>query len=330
MSDSETEKAYGPVRPHRAARAHRFAHHAMACTWEGYFINDDPAYVQQAMQAVFDEIDRLEQELSRFIPHSDVARINALAPGQSVRVGIETMECLILAERIRLQTGGAFDVAFRGTPPDASEVVPDSQASETADTRGDAVSGLRGVIELDHAERLVTVQQGAVNVDLGALGKGYAIDQAIKTLEDWGFEEFLLHAGQSTVYARGTPPGESAWEVSLRHPEDPKKVLGQVRLRDQALSGTGRILHGPHIIDPRTGKPAHRVPGSWASAASAAESDALSTAFLVLSSHQVSEYCARHPGVAAIVCVGLEPGPEMLQYGSTLHLEQSAFGSETP
>jgi thiamine biosynthesis lipoprotein len=330
MSDSETEKAYGPARPRRVARAHRFAHHAMACAWEAYFINDDPAYAQQAMQAVFDEIDHLEQEFSRFIPHSDVARINALQAGQSVRVGIETMECLVLAERIRLQTGGAFDVAFRSTPPDASQITPDSQTRDTTDTREDAVSRLRGVIELDHAERLVTVRQGAVNVDLGALGKGYAIDQAIKTLEDWGFEEFLLHAGQSTVYARGAPPGESAWEVSLRHPQDPEKTLGRVKLRDQALSGTGRILHGPHIIDPRTGEPAHGAPGSWVSAASAAESDALSTAFLVLSPHQVSEYCARHPDVAAIVCVGLEPELEMLQFGSTLHLEQSAFGSETP
>ncbi|UCF34242.1 MAG: FAD:protein FMN transferase [Phycisphaerales bacterium] len=330
MSDSETENAYGPARPHRVARAHRFAHHAMACTWEGYFINDDPDYAQQAMQAVFDEIDRLEQEFSRFIPHSDVARINALAPGQSVRVGIETMECLILAERIRLQTGGAFDVAFRSTPRDASEAAPDSQARDTTGTRRDAVSRSRGVIELDHAERLVTVRQGAVNVDLGALGKGYAIDQAIKMLEDWGFEQYLLHAGQSTVYSRGTPPGESAWQVSLRHPQDPKKVLGQVGLRDQALSGTGRILHGPHIIDPRTGEPAHGAAGSWASAASAAESDAMSTAFLVLAPHQVGEYCARHSGVAAIVCVGLEPEPEMLQFGSTLHLEQSAFGNGIP
>jgi thiamine biosynthesis lipoprotein len=245
-------------------------------------------------------------------------------------VGIETMECLILAERIRLQTGGAFNVAFRSAPPDVSQVTPDSQARDTTSTHKDAVSRLRGVIELDHAERLVTVRQGAVNVDLGALGKGYAIDRAIETLADWGLESFLLHAGQSTVYARGTPPGESAWEILLRHPRDPKKVLGQVRLRDQALSGTGRVLHGPHIIDPRTGEPAHGAAGSWASAASAAESDALSTAFLVLSPHQVGEYCARHPGVAAIVCVALEPELELLQFGSTLHLEQSGSGSGTP
>jgi thiamine biosynthesis lipoprotein len=330
MSDSETEKAHGPARPHRVARAHRFAHQAMACTWEGYFVNDDPAYAQQAMQAVSDEIDRLEQELSRFIPSSDVARINALDPWQSVRVGIETLECLKLAERIRLQTDGAFDVAFRSAARGVSRVTADSQANDMVGTCRGGASGSRGLIELDDAHRLVTVHQEKVNVDLGALGKGYAIDRAIETLADWGLESFLLHAGQSTVYARGAPHDEPAWEVSLRHPHDPEKVLGRVKLRDQALSGTGKFLHGPHIIDPRTGASADGALGSWASCASAAESDALSTAFLVLSPNQVAEYCALHPGVAAIVCAGLKPEAEMLQYGRTLHLERGVGGSGTP
>ena len=91
---------------------HRFYHEAMATTFEVTILSEDSRYAQQAARAAFDELDRLEAELSRFIENSDISRINNLAANQPLRIGLATFECLQLSVEIYNDTNGAFDITF--------------------------------------------------------------------------------------------------------------------------------------------------------------------------------------------------------------------------
>jgi thiamine biosynthesis lipoprotein len=262
----------------------RFAHDAMACTFELYIVGADRTYARQAAQAALAEVDRLEQVLSRFVPHSDVARLNALSAGDSIRVGIETIECLQLAEQLYRETRGAFDIAFR------------SRARSRRPTRTRAALPL----VFDPSQHSVGVRRVAVKLDLGGLAKGYAVDRAVAVLREWGVSAALVHAGQSTVYALGDLPEGGGWRVDLRSPDDPTETLGRLPLCDAALSGSGQRLHGPHIVDPRTGQPAG-ARAAWAIAPTGALADGLSTAFVVMSPEEAESLCGRWRGVSAIL-----------------------------
>jgi thiamine biosynthesis lipoprotein len=276
-SDNPADEGSAPALP-----VQRFQHDAMACTFELILPGVDARY---AAQAAFDEIDRLEQLLSRFIPHSDVARINTLAAGQSVRVSPETAECLQLAAQVYTATRGAFDIAYRRRRqlPVAADGWPASP------------------LVFDPAACAVGVQVAGVDLDLGAIGKGYAVDRVVTVLREWHVPAALVHSGQSTVYAVGQSPSGDSWRVALRSPDQSAAALGFIELRDVALSGSGQLLHGGHIVDPRTGQPAERFTATWAIAPDAALSDALSTAFMLMSAEEVRGLCEHWPGVSAIL-----------------------------
>jgi thiamine biosynthesis lipoprotein len=276
----------------------RFGREAMACTFEVLLVEEDAKYAEQAALAALAEVDRLEQELSRFVPHSDVARINALQPGQTVQVGIETLECLRLAGRVYEETGGAFDITFR-----SRGVVGAPHAAAP--------------LELDPKSRSIGVGADRMQIDLGGVGKGYAIDQIVAILRDWSISAALVHCGQSTVFALGSPPGATGWSVAIRDPVKHDESLGAVQLSDAALSGSGRKLHGDHIIDPRSGQPVEDRLGAWALAPSAALSDALATAFMIMAPNEVGEYCQRRARVSGLVCAETAGGPVLSRYGKS-------------
>ena len=272
---------------------HHFEHEAMACTWGLYISGEQLKYARQAARAAFAEVDRLEQEFSRFIAHSDVARINALAPGNPLRISADVFECLTLAAWLNTDTQGAFDVTA-GTP-----------------------APLAGMprLALQQATRSVTILFDGVVVDLGGIGKGYAIDQVVTVLRDWSITAALIHSGQSTVYALSSPAGQQGWSMAIRDPADHSATLGCLRLCNDALSGSGAQLHGQHIIDPRTGRPAAGALNSWAMAPTAASADALSTAFMILSSEEVVDYCRRHTDITGLQYVQTSAGHSLHQSG---------------
>jgi thiamine biosynthesis lipoprotein len=257
----------------------RFAHDAMACTFGFALYGDDRAYLLQAARAAAAEIDRIETLLSKFRPDSDIARINAATPDVPVQISPDTLACLQLADTLYAQTGGAFDIAF------ASEPTP-------ADTPH---------LICDPAQLAVATTHTGVTLDLGGLGKGYALDRALDILSEWQIPAARVDSGQSTVRTLGPPPGDAPWQVAVRDPAQPERPLGHVRLNDRALSGSGQTLHDHHIRDPRDGTSATRWAATWALAPTAAEADALSTACMLLPSQEATRLCHAAPGRSAIL-----------------------------
>jgi FAD:protein FMN transferase len=258
--------------------APRFQHEAMATFWELILPGADPAYARQAAQAAFRELDRLEGELSRFIEHSVISRANRLPPGGTLTVPPDVLACLLLAAEISVATGRAFDPAFRSTrPPDLPEDLPP--------------------YFLDPSTHRLTSRAERLELDLGAVGKGYALDCLADLLREWGFTAAHLNAGGSSVLAFGDETAAGGgWSAGLVDGEG-RRV--PVTLRDASLSGSGTEEQGEHLVDPRTGRPAGVHARAWALAPSAAQADALSTAFFVLAEPRIREVCAAHPGIGA-------------------------------
>ena len=261
----------------------------MATVFEVHAAHPDKQYAAQAAQAAFDLADRLERDLSRFLPNSDIARINDLAAGESTRVSPSTLECLVIARHAFTLTGGVFDISI-GT-------------------------GLTS-LEFDTDDFVVRATKGGVHVDLGGIGKGYAVDRMAELLEEWGLGQALVHGGFSSVLALEPPTGHEGWPLTLSDPGAPSRVLARLSARQTALGASG-LRKGDHIVDPRTGEPVRGRLAAWVAAprpeaagadapteerprvAAAAVADSLATAFMILSPDEIEGLCAHNPGLEA-------------------------------
>jgi len=294
----------GLAEPRGLGDLRRFSHEAMNTVFEVCVVHADPQYAAQAAQAAFALVDRLEGELSRFRPNSDISRLNYLTAGESARVGEAALECLLIARHLYDLTDGAFDVAI-----------------------GTGFSSL----EIDADTFLIRATAGGVRVDLGGIGKGYAVDLMAELLEDWGLDRAFVHAGFSSALALESPAGCDGWPLTLSDPGERSRVLARLSMRQTALSASG-VRKGDHILDPRTGAPVRGRLAAWVALprpgaaapagpwglrlAPAAVADALTTAFMVLRVDQSAALCARSPGLEAwLLPDGASPGTaELLHF----------------
>lgn len=291
---------------------HRYEERAMGSLFEVRIAGMDELTARGAAQAAFEVLHRLDRELSRFDPTSAVSRIARLSAGDSLRLGPAAFECLELALEVFQETGGALDVTIAPLLDFWRQVGPDAKVEDVT------LAGLyervgSELLRLDRASRSVQVFADHVQIDLGALGKGYAVDQMIERLMAWDAPAALVHGGTSSMYALGAPPGWDGWPIELRHPEEGRPPLEVLILTNQGCSGSGALLAEPgspsdwHVVDPRTGRPARQRPASWVLAPTAGRSDALSTAFLLLTVEEVETYCQVRPEISAVL-VDNEPG----------------------
>ena len=295
-----------------------FSHEAMATVFEVHGVHPDPSYAAQAAQAAFDLADRLERELSCFLPNSDIGRINHLTAGERTCVSPSTMECLVVARHMFDITGGAFDVSI-GT-------------------------GLPS-LELDPDDFLVRATKSGARIDLGGIGKGYAVDLMAELLGEWGLERVLVHGGFSSVLALEAPAGRGGWPLTLSDPAAPSRVLAHLSVRQTALGASG-LRKGDHIVDPRTGEPVRGRRAAWVALprpqwagaearrdatpriAAAAVADALTTAFMILSPGEVETLCERSSGLEAWIlpdpAEGRQGEASLLHFGGSRRRPRAA------
>lgn len=310
-----SQKSNNPLSPGQALR---FTHFAMATEFEIYISGVDPVYAAQASQAAFGELDRLENELSRFLPNSDISRINHLQPGQQIVVGLDTMFCIEACFSLYLQTKGAFDVstgALYHCWLNSDKTLRSPSCAEIG--LAGQLTGLHHLF-FNKETMSVAVDVAGLQIDLGAFGKGYAVDRMVLVLKEWDIPAALVHGGTSSAYAYGGPEG---WLLTISHPSDHSLILCSVSVQEMALSGSG-VQKGLHIIDPRQGQPVQDRPAAWVLAPDAATSDALSTAFMVMSETEIGEYCQHHPELAAALLLSENDAFLIFYNFGTLDLEK--------
>jgi len=286
---------------------------AMACRFEIAFnageLPDDTALAVDAL----DLVEEIEGRLTIYRDTSELARLNATAAADWQPVSHDLFALLVRARELYELTGGGFDIAAgplvrawgflhrQGRTP---------QPEELATALGR--SGMHRV-ELDPAGRRVRFTTPGLEINPGAIGKGWAIDRVIDRLVAAGGRSMLVHGGSSSVRATGIQgpdlPGRRGWRVGLRHPLRPGRRLATITLMDRALgtsgSGTqffierGRRLG--HILDPRTGRPAEGVLSATVIAPTAADADALATALYVLGPEGLARIAPPAGPVAAVL-----------------------------
>lgn len=246
-----------------------FNHYAMATQFQVRIAGEEKTYAAQAAQAAFLLADTLESHLSRFRANSDISQIAQLAPGETLRLSEPAFACLEIAKKVEQATRGAFSVtaaALKNQPAMPLWTLLKDQFSIRCDA-------------------------GKLDFDLGAIGKGFALDRMAEMLREWECPVFLLVAGGSSILAGNTPAETTGWSCGLGDDHSAQRYW----LKNCSLSGSGLAVKGKHIFDPRTGQPSQRQNRAWALTETAAESDALSTAAMVLSELEISETLAGNP-----------------------------------
>jgi thiamine biosynthesis lipoprotein len=284
------------------------SHQAMGTIFSVVAYGASSAFLGEVVRRAFQEIDHLNDEMSHYKPESELSAINHEAFRQRVVVTPGLFKLLEDSLRYGDETFGAFDITigplmkswgfFRGwgrlpSPPELTEVLKRI--------------GYR-YVKLDAVRRTVSFDKPGIELDLGAIGKGYAVDRATEILRAEGITQALISSGTSSIYALGSPPGEEGWEVSVCHPLDRRKTACTLRLQNLSISVSGDYekffeLGGriyAHIIDPNTGMPAEDMVMTVVISPSAAESDALSTSFFVGGVKRSQVYLEYHPDLTAI------------------------------
>lgn len=290
------------------------ARRAMSCEFS-VCMPVSPRSTVQAGCAALDEVERIERKLSVYQEESELSLVNRSAAGQAVRLGDELYRLLRHAARIGAATGGAFDCTTGALVKAWGFYRGPRRAPRTEEQRAAlAASGWQNV-RLDDEKRSIQFTASGLEFNLGAIGKGYAIDQALDVLRRrCGIQCALMQGGRSSLKAIGAPPGEPrGWVIDIGGAHGARIRL---RLRDRALgtSASDRqfFVHQGHryghILDPRTGVPAGELLSASAICPTATDADALSTAFFVMGSDAAQHYCREHPEVGAVlVAPGTEP-----------------------
>jgi thiamine biosynthesis lipoprotein len=289
---------------------------AMATCFEVRLGARVPGAVELASRAL-DLIDALEAQLTVYRTDSEVSRLNATGHLGPVVVEPGLFALLETAQRLGDETGGAYDVTT-GALSQAWGFVKGPRRVPDPETLADARARTgRHLLRLDPASKTVALERPGVLINLGSIGKGYAVDRAVALIRDhWWPTTALVHGGRSSLYSLGSPPGRfgSRWEVALRNPFRPDTPLGTLHLRNRGLGFSGTDFQKfevdgrdyGHILDPRTGEPARGPAGVTVLAPTAAVADALSTAFFLLGRDAAAGYVQTHPEIAAVF---VESGP---------------------
>ncbi len=299
---------------------------AMACEFVVHLNAGQHTGAVETAVAALDLVEQLESQMTVYRDDSEISRLNARAANESVIVEERLHRLFRRAKELYGATDGAFDITAgplsktwgfyrrQGRIPEHQEIV----------TALNLVGSDKLDLSVNSAANAVRFDLPGMEINLGGIGKGYALDRAAQLLIQAGVEDFVIHGGQSSVLARGSRQGspENAWHVNVRHPLRDEQLVARFLMRNRALGTSGparqsfyyRGRRYGHILDPRTGHPVDGVHSCSVVANDAATADALSTAFFVLGVDEATKFCQQHSDVGALfVCDGSKAGTVQLR-----------------
>jgi len=260
-----------------------------------------------AIDAVMADMRRIDALMSHYKPDSQLSQINAHANSEPVQVDKELFDLLKLSTHYSQITEGAFDITY------ASVGYLYDYRHRIRPTEEQITKALPGVnwrnMLLDEVHHTVRFEHPGMRIDLGGIGKGYAVDHGVAILKARGIQHAVVSAGGDSRIL-GDHMGRP-WLVAIRHPDDPKKVVTRIPLSDSAMSTSGDYeryfdengVRYHHIIDPRTGHSASKVRSATILAPTATQTDGMSKTAFVLGPEKALEIINRMPEYDAVfVC----------------------------
>ena len=318
----------GVARAADAPVRYEASHQAMGTTYTVVAYGRDQTFLSEVVGEVFEEIDQLDEQMSNYKPESELSTINRDAAQREVTVSPQLFGLIQYSLRASQESGGDFDITvgplmklwgfFRGQGhlPGAPEI---AQVQKRI--------GFQHV-HLDAARRTIRFDAAGMELDLGGIAKGYAVDQAAQIMRSDGVPAALISSGTSSIYALGSPPGEHGWKVTVRDPFHEGKPADVFRLQNFALSTSGSYekffkINGKiycHIMDPHTGWPVQDMLSTVGAVPTGIETEALTKIFFVGGVEKSRQYLATHPNAIGIL---YQPGDKPQTFKRTVLRSQS-------
>lgn len=264
---------------------------------------------EEALEAARAETARLEGLLSRYIPHSEIGRLNRAAGTGSVSVSSETHAVLTRARDFSRRFRGFFDITIGPVVDLWREAKAEGEPAADGRIRQALPLVNQGDLLLDPTRRTARLRRRGQSIDLGGIGKGYASDRILDIFRRYGVTSAFTNLG-GNVAALGEKPDGSPWQVGIRHPRRQDRLIGAVAVRDRSVvtSGDdqrffvdsgGRRWH--HILDPMTGYPVDAgLMSVTVVAESGMDADALSTILFAAGLERGTEILHQYPGAEAV------------------------------
>jgi thiamine biosynthesis lipoprotein len=297
-----------PMRAADSLVRYEASHQAMGTVFTVAAYGSDSAYLEEVTHEVFQVIDQLDDQMSNYKPTSELSSINRDAAAHPVNVEPGLFKLLQDSLQYSRDSGGDFDI----TVGPLMKAWGFFRGQGRLPSKEELAEALKRIgyqhITLNPATRTISFDEPGIEIDLGAIAKGYAVDQAVQVLRDNGITQALVSSGTSSIYALESPPGADGWKISVRDPLDVNKAVCVVKLRNLSLSVSGDYekffkINGKtyaHIMDPHTGMPVENMLSTVVVSPSATDSDALSTSFFVEGPGRAGKYLRRHPNLTAV------------------------------
>lgn len=289
----------------------RYTRRAMACDFEMLLNAGQYSQGAEAALAALDLVDQLESQLSSYRAQSEICHLNRVAGQGVVVVEPRLLDLLARAVDWSRQTDGAYDVTSGplsrvwGFMRRAGAIPDPAQLAEALERVGSQH------LQINRESGTIRFALPQMELNLGGIGKGYALDRCAELLANAGVDDYLIHGGNSSLLAHGShsiSPNQG-WRVGARDPLRPHHRLCELWLIDRAIStssaGLQHFVHNGrqygHLIDPRTGWPAQGVLSVTVLASTAAEAEAFSTAFYVLGAGETAKICQQRPDLGVLL-----------------------------
>jgi thiamine biosynthesis lipoprotein len=309
LAVSVATAAWWPATPARQPQLFHYeaTRLSMACVYAIDAYGPDAGALPRILDEAFDEVDRIDRLMSHYKADSPLSRINRDAARMPVTVDPELFAFITDAMRYNRDSGGAFDITV-GPLMKAWGFFGGEGRMPSDEELGAARHHVGGThVHLNPSRSTIAFDEPGVELDLGGIAKGYAVDRVVRLFQQRPIAAALISAGGSTIYGLGAPPGRDGWDVALQDPIDRERTALTVRLNNRALSVAGSSekyfeadgVRYSHIMDPRSGRPVQGILSVAVLADTGTAGDALDDAFFVLGPNNSQRYLNQLPQTEA-------------------------------